>query len=199
MLRFTVGAAARMSGLLNDLLLLIGSGPTEALRPVNLEEVVAQAIRDLSGELSETHAAITFGPLPLVQGDAIPLARLFRNLIGNSLKFRGADPPEVHISATQRGREWTIHVMDNGIGIAPEYHDSIFGIFMQMDRQPVSGAGVGLASCRKIVEALGGRIWVESEPGTGATFCFTIAAAGMGANSPLGGNGTGFVPKSASG
>ena len=103
------------------------------------------------------------------------LDQLLTNLLGNALKFRGAETPRVHVAARRDGRHWIVSVADNGIGIDPQYFDRVFVIFQRLhalDRYP--GTGVGLAICKKIVERHGGRIWIESRPGAGATFCFSI-------------------------
>jgi signal transduction histidine kinase len=112
-----------------------------------------------------------------VQGNEKQLLRVFQNLIANAIKYRGAAPAEISISAAQRGQDWVIKVKDNGIGIDRKHHEDVFGLLRRLHGPEIPGAGLGLAICKQIVEALGGTIWVESEPGAGATFCFTIAAA----------------------
>lgn len=102
------------------------------------------------------------------------LIQIFQNLIGNGLKYRGEDPPRIAVSATKGDEEWIFSVTDNGIGIAPDYHEKIFIPFKRLHGQQYPGSGVGLAICRRIVERHGGRIWVESEPGRGATFYFSV-------------------------
>ncbi|MEP7153663.1 MAG: ATP-binding protein, partial [Nitrospira sp.] len=114
-------------------------------------------------------------PLPTVMGDEKQLAQLFQNLLSNAVKFRGQEPPRIHLSAKRTDVEWLFSVRDNGIGLDAQYADRIFVIFQRLhNRQEYPGTGIGLAICKKIVERHGGRIWVESEPGKGATFYFTI-------------------------
>jgi chemotaxis family two-component system sensor kinase Cph1 len=116
--------------------------------------------------------------MPMVVADAGQLTQLLTNLIGNALKFRGEVAPRVHVNAARSGRMCTISVQDNGIGISPEYFERIFVIFQRLhSREEYAGTGVGLAICKKIVERHGGRIWVESAPGQGARFSFTLPAA----------------------
>src|SRR5262249_15039175 len=120
-------------------------------------------------------ASITHDDLPAVTGDAAQLRLVFQNLIGNALKFRSALPPRVHVSAQQNNTYWQFSVRDNGIGIDPHQATQIFGVFQRLQtRQEYAGTGVGLAICKKIVERHGGRIWVDSTLGNGATFYFTI-------------------------
>jgi chemotaxis family two-component system sensor kinase Cph1 len=104
------------------------------------------------------------------------LVRLFQNLIGNALKYRGERSPEVHLTAEERGPDWVIRIEDNGLGIAPEDQARVFVPFIRLANRDVPGTGLGLAVCKKIVEGWGGAMWVESELGAGSTFCFTIMA-----------------------
>ncbi len=116
-----------------------------------------------------------FEKLPVISIDPLQLSQLFQNLLGNAIKFRSEQPPEVHISAERIDRAWRFAVKDNGIGIDPQYKDRIFLIFQRLHtRTKYPGTGIGLALCKKIVERHGGEIWVESEPGKGSTFYFTI-------------------------
>jgi len=123
----------------------------------------------------ETGAVVTHDSLPIVTADDSLQAQLFQNLIGNAIKFRGNELPFIHISASRNGNGWTFSIRDNGIGIAPEYAERILAIFQRPhSREEYPGMGIGLAVCKKIVEHHGGRIWVESELGKGATFYFTL-------------------------
>jgi light-regulated signal transduction histidine kinase (bacteriophytochrome) len=118
---------------------------------------------------------VSHDPLPTVMGDEMQLSQLFQNLVANALKFHRNTPPQVHVSAKRHQRAWQFSVRDNGIGIAPDYSERIFMIFQRLhSRSEYPGTGIGLAICKKIVERHGGRIWVNSQPGTGATFYFTI-------------------------
>jgi signal transduction histidine kinase len=113
--------------------------------------------------------------LPVIVGDGAQLAQLFQNLIANAIKFRRGQPPHIRIDAQADGKAWRFSVQDNGIGIAPEYFDRIFVMFQRLHtRGAYPGTGIGLALCKRIVEHHGGRIWVESEPGKGSTFKFTL-------------------------
>ncbi|HEY3475125.1 MAG TPA: ATP-binding protein, partial [Anaerolineales bacterium] len=123
----------------------------------------------------DSGATLTRDPLPVVLADAMQMVQLLQNLIANALKFRGPKPPRVHIGVRRQEENWLFFVRDNGIGIDPQYGERIFVIFQRLhNRSEYPGTGIGLAICRKIVERHGGLIWVESEPGNGATFYFTL-------------------------
>jgi signal transduction histidine kinase len=132
------------------------------------------ATTNLRSQIEKEGAAVTTTELPKLIANPGHLIQIFQNLIGNGLKYRGEDPPRIAVSATKGDEEWIFSVTDNGIGIAPDYHEKIFIPFKRLHGQQYPGSGVGLAICRRIVERHGGRIWVESEPGRGATFYFSV-------------------------
>ena len=143
------------------------------------EAVFAKSLANLRAAILESGAVVSHDPLPVVQADPGQLGQVFQNLVGNSLKFRGEAPPAVHVSVQETPAEWTFSVTDNGIGIDPQYNDVVFGLFQRLHTaQEYSGTGIGLTLCKKIVERHAGRIWVESQLGKGATFCFTIPKDG---------------------
>jgi light-regulated signal transduction histidine kinase (bacteriophytochrome) len=128
---------------------------------------------------------VTHGPLPSVMADEMQLTQLFQNLVGNAIKYQKAGIPKVHIAATNRGKNWTFSVQDNGLGIDPQYFERIFGMFQRLHkREEFAGTGIGLAICKKIVERHGGTISVESEPGQGSTFRFALRPLAEGSGSP---------------
>jgi len=130
--------------------------------------------------MRETGAVVTRSDLPTVPGDEVRIGQVFQNLIGNAIKFRKKDvPPEIHVDAVERGGEWIFSVRDNGIGIEPAFRERIFQIFQRLHvREEYPGTGIGLAICKKIVARHDGRIWVESVPGEGSVFYFTLPASG---------------------
>jgi light-regulated signal transduction histidine kinase (bacteriophytochrome) len=145
---------------------------------VDLNKVFSLAVSNLLAMIQENNAAITKDDLATLSGDETQLIQLFQNLIGNGIKYRKpGSPPLVHVAAKRKGHEWVFSVRDNGIGIEPEHFDRIFHIFQRLhSREEYSGTGIGLALCKRIVERHDGRIWVESVPGQGSTFFFTLPA-----------------------
>jgi PAS domain S-box-containing protein len=172
---FINDAVQRMQQMLTGLLAYTQVGQTPEFRTVDCEALLAQVENDLQITIAELHATVTHDPLPTVTGDAARLKQVFQNLLSNALKFRSVAPPQVHLNAQREGQHWRVAVRDNGIGIAPKQIGRLFQVFQRLHtRSEYPGIGVGLAICKKIVEQHGGRIWVESEPGEGATFYFTL-------------------------
>ena len=174
---YAVDGASRMQTLINALLEYSRVGTRgRPFTAVDAEGVFAVALANLRNAVGESGAEVVSGGLPVVFGDEVQLMQLFQNLIANAIKFRGEERPLVRVEARRRGREWVFSVKDNGIGIGAEYRERIFVIFQRLHgREEFSGTGIGLALCKKIVERHGGKIWVESEPGRGSTFYFTLA------------------------
>src|SRR5271166_3140074 len=174
---FIVDGATRMQTLINDLLAFSRIGTRgDPPAPVDWEKILQAARENLEVAIAESGAVITNDPLPALVADQTQLTQLFQNLFSNAIKFRRREEaPRIHVSAVRHDGAWQFSVRDNGIGIAPRYFDRIFIIFQRLHgREEYSGTGIGLAICKKIVERHGGRMWVESEPGTGSTFHFTI-------------------------
>jgi light-regulated signal transduction histidine kinase (bacteriophytochrome) len=173
---FAVDGANRMQMLINDLLAFSRVETRgKPLEPTDCEAVLSHTLADLAAMVQETRAVVTHDPLPTVPADAVQMGQIFQNLLINALKFKGRETPKVHISARWQGDEWIFGVQDNGIGIDPQHQERIFAIFQRLHRrEDFPGTGLGLALCKKIAERHGGRIWVESEPGRGSTFYFTI-------------------------
>ena len=175
---FAVEGATRMQRMINELLNYSRVGRKSAgFAPVECREVVDAALAALAAAIEESGARVSIGELPNVVGEGTLLQQLFQNLVGNALKFRRDDAaPEIAITAERGDGLWQFAVADNGIGIEPEYAERIFLLFQRLhERTKYPGTGIGLALCKKVVEHHGGRIWVESAPGKGSRFIFTIA------------------------
>jgi PAS domain S-box-containing protein len=186
-IKYTVDGAKRMQQLIADLLALsrVGTKGGE-FRDVPLAEVMSDVLLNLSPAIQESGAAVVEDSLPTVFADRGQMTQLLQNLIGNAIKFRDAKAPQVHISAAEAGDDWTISVRDNGIGIAPEHAERVFQIFQRLHtRDQYPGTGIGLAVCRKIVERHGGKIWLDSTPGGGTTFHFTLHKCAPGTDESL--------------
>ncbi|MFN2531833.1 MAG: ATP-binding protein [Pyrinomonadaceae bacterium] len=181
-IEYIAEGAKRMSRLINDLLEYSRVGTRGSpLSPTDSSAIFELACKNLRVAIEETHATVTSDPLPTVLGDETQLLQLFQNLIGNALKFRGEELVRIHVGVERQNGKWLFRVSDNGIGIDQQYTERIFIIFQRLhSRGEYPGTGIGLAICKKIVERHGGRIWVESEPGTGTTFCFLLQESDQG-------------------
>jgi light-regulated signal transduction histidine kinase (bacteriophytochrome) len=176
---YAVDGAKRMQALIAGLLEYSRVGRAdEPSAPVDTAAALEQALTNLRSALEESQAVVTHDPLPRVLGVGAHITRVFQNLVGNGLKFRRPDlPPRIHVAARRRGPEALFTVSDNGIGIDPQYSDRVFVIFQRLHtRSEYPGTGIGLSVCKKVVERHGGRIWLESEPGVGTSFFFTLPA-----------------------
>ena len=176
---YAVDGALRMQALINDLLMYsrVGRQHGEPQR-IPASTIVQRALQNLHAVLSETGAQVSCDELPELLVDPGPLVQVFQNLIGNAVKFHGPEPPRIRIGAQEKEGQWVFSVTDNGIGIDPEYAETIFVIFKRLhSRGEYPGSGLGLAICKKIIEQMGGSIWVESQLGKGATFKFTLPAS----------------------
>ncbi len=173
---FVVDGASRMQELIQGLLAYSRvSSRGQAFAPTDVNNVVNQALKNLQVAIAQSNANISHDPLPTIDSDKTQLVQLFQNLISNAIKFRREQPPQVHLSAELKEREWLFSVRDNGIGISAKYLDRIFEIFKRLHtRKEFPGTGIGLAICKKIVERHKGRIWAESHLGQGTTFYFTF-------------------------
>jgi len=176
---FAVDGANRMQRLIQDLLTFsrVGKRGLE-LHDISSDHALEQALVNLKGAVSQSGAVVTHGPLPEVKADEVQLTQLFQNLVGNAIKYHDPGIPHIHVSAAKNGApKWIFSVKDDGLGIDPQFFERIFGMFQRLHkRDEFEGTGMGLAICKKIVERHGGSISVESEPGEGSTFHFTLAA-----------------------
>jgi PAS domain S-box-containing protein len=177
-IHFATDGAHRMQSLVTDLLAYSRVGaPSGPEGKAEGGQALQRALANLQARVAESGARVTFDPLPVVRADLTQLAQVFQNLLGNALKFHGDEPPRVHVSVRRDEADWVFSVADNGIGIEPQFQDRIFMIFQRLHaRDKYPGSGIGLAICKKIIERHGGRIWVESQVGQGATFHFTLPA-----------------------
>ena len=174
-IRFIVESVHRMELLLADLLSYSHQfRPPEEPTLIDPEAVIEAVLLAIEKEIQDSGAQVTHDTLPKVVFDFGRFTQLFRQLITNSIKFHGTDPPRIHIAAQKSEQETAFSVCDNGIGIDPRYHEQIFGVFRRLHGKEKPGTGIGLAICKRIVEQRGGRIWVESEADRGATFRFTV-------------------------
>ena len=178
-LDFIQTSAKRMDSLVRDLLSYSRVVNTEqrAFSRVSLNSALDWAVSNMQATIKDAHAIVRSADLPEVVGDEVQLVQLLQNLLSNAVKYAMRPDPVVEITAAVLDREVEVSVKDNGAGIDPRYHERVFGLFKRLHGADVQGTGLGLAICRKIVERHGGRIWVESQPGQGATFKFTLPAA----------------------
>jgi len=175
-IQFAVDGALRMQRLINDLLSysLVGARQ-KPVKPTDCNSVLSKVIANLSVAIEQNNVIITTDDLPTVMADASQMQGLFKNLVGNAIKFRSEHAPRVHLSAKQYRNKWLFSVQDNGLGIDPQYKDKIFLIFQRLhSKEEYPGTGIGLALCKRIVERHGGKIWVDSNVGKGSTFYFTL-------------------------
>jgi light-regulated signal transduction histidine kinase (bacteriophytochrome) len=175
---YTIQGATRMENLLRDLrtftqVSTLGKDPTG---DIDAGEILKKTLLNLQVALDDSGASVTSGPLPRVRMYKFQLEQIFQNLIGNAIRYRDAgQSPRVHVAAERRGEEWLFSIADNGIGIELQFQEQIFGMFKRLhSAAEYTGTGMGLAICQRAIERAGGRIWVESEPGKGSTFYFTI-------------------------
>jgi signal transduction histidine kinase len=174
---FAVDGCHRMQTLIQDLLAYSRAGTNGKSRhEVSSEDTLKESLAILRIMIEQSGAVVTHDPLPALTTDEAQLTQVFQNLVGNAIKYRRAEVPRVHVSAEKSGRnEWIFSVRDNGLGIDPQYFEKIFILFQRLHgRDEFEGTGIGLAVCKKILERLGGRIWVESEPEKGSTFYFAL-------------------------
>jgi PAS domain S-box-containing protein len=175
---FAVGGATRMKQLITDLLTYSRVQTNrENFKPVDLNILVGNVLQNLKSMIADTEAQVDVDPLPTILGNGALLLQLFQNLINNAIKFRSAQPPCIELRVERAGPMWQFSVRDNGIGFDPRYANRIFVLFQRLHSQAkYSGTGIGLTICKKVVESHAGEIWVESEPGVGSTFFFTLPA-----------------------
>ena len=178
---FAVDGAHRMQALIQSVLAYCRVGTADKeFRAVSSEVALKQALDNLRNAIADSAGVVTHDPLPTISADSVRLAQLFQNIVGNAIKYRGEEPPRVHVSAMKNGSgEWIFSIRDNGLGIDSQYFDKIFLMFQRLHgRGEFSGMGIGLTVCKKIAERHGGRMWVESVPGQGSTFYIALPEEG---------------------
>jgi chemotaxis family two-component system sensor kinase Cph1 len=171
-------AIGRMETLIDDILCYarVSRSDSQPRIPTVVQHALQASLANLQRDIAETGAVVTYEGLPTLEVDASQLLQLFQNLIGNAIRYRSVERPRIHVSSLRGGENWLFAIRDNGIGIQPEYHESIFKPFKRLHGSERPGSGIGLAICRKIIERHQGRIWVESQPSKGSTFYFTLRA-----------------------
>ena len=177
LLGYIEAGVRRMHDLINDLLSYsrVMGDEYKVTQGVDLGNTLEQVIGICKPELEATGAVVTHDALPTLPVEGLQLSQVFQNLLSNAIKYRNPkEPPRVHVGARHTAPQWTFSVADNGLGIEPEYHERIFGLFKRLHGAEVPGTGIGLAICKRIIERHNGRIWVESSPGAGSTFLFTL-------------------------
>jgi light-regulated signal transduction histidine kinase (bacteriophytochrome) len=169
--------AARMQSLLADMVdyWAAGAGDRQP-SPTDMEAVLSLALLSTDKQIAERSATVTHDPLPAVTGDFEILTKVLHHLIGNAIEYCGAPVPRVHISSRRADSDWVFSVADNGPGIDPAFQGRVFGVFKRLHGKEHPGNGLGLAFCKKAIEGHGGRMWLESTPGAGSTFYFTLPA-----------------------
>jgi light-regulated signal transduction histidine kinase (bacteriophytochrome) len=174
-MQFTIEGVDRMEAFIRDMLSYSQSAEGNLeLTQCSSKALVQTALGELSGAISETGAEVVCGDLPAVDCDCVRLVQVFRNLVGNAIKYRSEAVPRVEITATAQREHWLFAVADNGMGIEKRHAEVVFGLFKRLHGREKAGSGVGLAVCKEIVERHGGSIWLESSPGKGSTFYFTL-------------------------
>jgi hypothetical protein len=173
---YSVGGALRIEALLKALLTYweVTEREQDSFASIDCDAVLANALLNLKAAIAQSGAIVTSDRLPTMVAEEVMLMQLFHNLISNSIKYRSEETPRIHVSAERDAEGWRFAVRDNGIGIDLQDTDRVFGMFKRLHGSEIPGTGIGLALCKKVVERQGGRIWVESEAGRGATFKFTI-------------------------
>lgn len=175
LLQHAIDGGKRMQEMINALLNFSRAGRKTEFVDVSLEQVLAEVVSDLDLNLRENHASVTHDPLPHVTGNRVQLAQVLQNLIANAVKYRSDAAPRIHVGVDSSPRDWIISVSDNGIGIEPQNLEKVFELFSRFSTEKHrAGSGIGLAFCHRVVTRHGGKIWVESTPGAGSTFFFSL-------------------------